>query len=160
MAILFHQLADSLQMISGCIFLGYKQLTFAKLVKNRASWYSSGHSRSMRKLIGVSREKNRSTTEELFRSSPLGSKSSTLTAYSTLSSGSRLGGEILPPAPIAQSCYRWLEAIVGCKVRRMLPSQTGAALYDKGLALKRLHEKKTYSGAYRVMRFNRDFVAR
>lgn len=38
--------------------------------------------------MGVSSEKNKSTTEELFRSSPLGSKSSTLTAYDRVSSKS------------------------------------------------------------------------
>lgn len=39
--------------------------TFERCVKNRASWYSSAHSRSCRKLIGLRRESNKSTIDEL-----------------------------------------------------------------------------------------------
>ena len=44
--------------------------TFARAVKNRASWYSSGHSKSRRKLIGLRSESNRSIIDELWPSGP------------------------------------------------------------------------------------------
>ena len=42
-----------------------KNQTLAKIVKNRPSWYSSSHSSSCKKLIGLLRESNRSTIDEL-----------------------------------------------------------------------------------------------
>ena len=41
------------------------QQTFDRLVKKRASWYSSDQSRSCKKLIGLLNESNKSTIEEL-----------------------------------------------------------------------------------------------
>lgn len=45
-------------------------LTLDKLVKNRASWYSSIHSRSCKNCIGLRSESKRSTIDELWPSSP------------------------------------------------------------------------------------------
>ena len=39
--------------------------TWAKLVKNLPSWYSSSHSSSCKKLIGLLRDSNKSTIDEL-----------------------------------------------------------------------------------------------
>jgi len=44
--------------------------TLARLVKNRASWYSSDHSKSCKKVIGLRKESKRSTIEELNPSGP------------------------------------------------------------------------------------------
>jgi len=44
--------------------------TLARLVKNRASWYSSDHSKSCKNVIGLRRESKRSTIEELNPSCP------------------------------------------------------------------------------------------
>ena len=43
--------------------------TLARLVKNRACWYSSNHSKSCKNVIGLRKESKRSTIEELNPSS-------------------------------------------------------------------------------------------
>lgn len=112
--------------------------------------------------MGVSKEKKRSTTEELFRSSPLGSKSSTLTACKVMSNklvpkGRESSHSLYPLCSLAIGGNEPLSNI-GLEESSKIEMVLSPAIERQHG--QRLLGRKTYSGAYKFVRLKRDLVAR